>query len=305
MSSPKFIRLVLNGKSSANEEVRSAVGKLRELGHRVDVRVTWEFGDAARYAKEAALDGADVVVAGGGDGSVNEVTAGLMSLEDPRTIDVAILPLGTANDFATGCQIPTQDPLAALRLAAEGESATIDIGRCNDHYFVNVASGGFGAEVTTNTPPELKKAIGGAAYALTGLVTAAKMTSRRCELSLPNGETHRGNVFVMEVGNGRQCGGGQQVTPHALLDDGLLDLMLVHNVDLMSFGNLVNEWVTLGDPANQNISYAQLASFKIECDEPLQVNLDGEPISERVFEFRAVPGAIRLILPPNAPPLHN
>lgn len=300
MSKPRFVRVVLNGKSSGNANVRAAVMAVRKLGHRVDVRVTWEFGDAARYAKEAAVDGADVVVAAGGDGSINEVVSGLMTLDHPRSVKLGIIPLGTANDFATGCGIPIGDPLAALRLAADGEATAIDIGQVNEQYFVNVASGGFGAEVTATTPPELKKALGGAAYALHGIATAATMTPRHCTLTLPNGQSHEGNVFILEVGNGRQCGGGQRVTPHALLDDGLLDLMVVHDVNLITFGDLVNQWVTLGDERNQNISYLQLESFKIECDEPLQINLDGEPVCERVYEFRAVPKAIRLILPPDS-----
>ena len=299
----RFVRVVLNGKSSGNEAVRAAVETVRAEGHQVEVRATWEFGDAARYAADAVQDGADVVVAGGGDGTVNEVVSGLMSTETPLKSALAILPLGTANDFATGCGIPIGDPLAALRLAATGDSFAIDIGQANERYFVNVASGGFGAEVTTQTPTQLKKALGGAAYAVTGIATAAKMTPHACTLKLPNGNSSSGDVFVLAIGNGRQSGGGQQVAPHAHINDGLLDLMVVHDVDLISFGNLVNEWIALGDESNQNISYAQLPSFRIECDELLQINLDGEPVHEKVYEFRAVHEAIRFVLPPNSPPL--
>lgn len=300
---PRLIRLILNGKSSGNEAVRSAVKKIREVGHRVEARVTWEFGDAARYTAEAVCDEVDVIVAAGGDGTVNEVVTGLMSTNGPTKCVVAILPLGTANDFATGCGIPIGDPLAALELAAVGNAIPIDIGQANEEYFVNVASGGFGAEVTTNTPPQLKKALGGAAYAVMGVATAAQMTPHRCTVTLPNGETRKGDIFVLTVGNGRQCGGGQQVAPHAFINDGLLDLMVVHDVDLLNFGNLVNEWISLGDESNQNISYAQLPSFRIECEKPLQINLDGEPIREKIYEFRAIPEAIRLVVPNTGAPL--
>ncbi len=299
----RFIRLVLNGKSAGNPQVRSAVSAVRDRGNRVDVRVTWEFGDAARYVAEAVEDGVDVIVAAGGDGTVNEVVSGMMATGKPAASALAIIPLGTANDFATGCGIPIGDPLAALQLAATGEAVAIDIGQANDRYFVNVASGGFGAEVTTQTPPKLKQALGGTAYVVTGIATAAKMTPHQCTVTLPTGESRQGSVFVLAVGNGRQAGGGQQLAPHALLNDGKLDLMAVHDVNLLSFGNLINEWVALGDESNQNISYAQLESFRIECDAPLPVNLDGEPVREQVYEFRAVPQAVRLVLPESGAPL--
>jgi lipid kinase YegS len=228
-----------------------------------------------------------------------------MSTDCATQSALAILPLGTANDFATGCGIPIGDPLAALELAVNGNAIPVDIGQANENYFVNVASGGFGAEITTKTPPQLKKAIGGAAYAMMGIVSAPNMTPRSCTVRLPDGETINGDVFVLTVGNGRQCGGGHQVAPQALINDGLLDLMVVHDVGLLSFGSLVNEWISPGDESNQNVSYAQLPSFRIECEQPLQINLDGEPVREKVYEFRVLPNAIRLVLPGNSPPVRR
>lgn len=299
----KVLRIILNGKSSGNEAVRSAVKTIRAEGFRVEVRVTWEFGDAARFADEALRDGVQIVVAAGGDGTVNEVIAGLIASESSHVADVAILPLGTANDFATACGIPTADPLAALRLAVSGSAVPIDIGQANDDYFVNIASGGFGAEVTVNTPKPLKKALGGAAYAIMGFANAAKLAPRRCVLTLPDGESHEGDVYILAVGNGRQAGGGQPVCPRAVLNDGLLDLLVVHDVKLMSFGNLINEWLSLGDDSNQSISYLQLESFRIQSDESFQINLDGEPVWSNIFDFRAIPNAIRLVLPSRGAPL--
>jgi YegS/Rv2252/BmrU family lipid kinase len=188
------MRLILNGKSAGNDMVRAAVGEIRRLGHTLEVRVTWETGDAARYAVDAAGVGIDVVIAGGGDGTINEVVCGMLRA-DATTPAVAVLPLGTANDFANGCGIPTDDPLAALKLAATGQIHPIDVGQANDRYFINVASGGFGAEVTANTPPELKRALGGTAYSLMGVITAAKMTAH---LNL-DGEPVREKVYDFRV----------------------------------------------------------------------------------------------------------
>ena len=299
------MRLILNGKSAGEPPIRTAVNQLRQEGISVEVRVTWEFGDAARYTAEAAEDQVDVVIAGGGDGTINEVTCGMLQTDAITKPAIGILPLGTANDFARGCRIPVGDPIAALRFAAEGPIVPIDIGEANGRYFVNVASGGFGAEVTANTPPELKKAIGGAAYSLMGVVTAAKMTPHRCQVTLADGTTRQGELFAMAVGNSIQCGGGQQLTPHALLDDGLLDLIIVHDVDLQSFGNVLSEMNRLRDETNRNISYVQVESFKIESESPIQVNLDGEPIRENAYEFRVLHKALNFVLPTEAPLVAN
>jgi lipid kinase YegS len=165
-------RLILNGKKADRPDVRAAVAAIRAAGHPLEVRVTWERGDAARLVAEAVADGVTRVIAGGGDGSVNEVAAGLVAIEPARRPDLGILPLGTANDFATACGIPS-DPVAALQLAVEGRAVPADVGRCNEAVFVNVASGGFGAEITADTPVALKNFLGGGAYTLMGLLKAA------------------------------------------------------------------------------------------------------------------------------------
>ena len=117
----RHLRLILHGKAAGVPEIRQAVEAVRNRGHRLDVRVTWEAGDSIRYAKEAAADGVETVVAGGGDGTLNEVAAGVVDGSGPPSCCLGLLPLGTANDFAKACGIPVDNPEAALMLAAEGE----------------------------------------------------------------------------------------------------------------------------------------------------------------------------------------
>ena len=146
----KMVRLILNGKIAGNDALRVAVARQRAAGHRIEVRVTWEKGDARRFVSEA--DTADLLIAAGGDGTLNEVVHGLMDLSKPTRPILGIVPLGTGNDFATGCGIP-RDPAKALALCMRGEAVPIDIGKANDHLFINAASSGFGAEITgTQTP---------------------------------------------------------------------------------------------------------------------------------------------------------
>lgn len=152
--------LIINGKSSGNEEVRAAVNLLRHEGQTLHVRVTWELGDAARYVKEASQLRVETVIAGGGDGTINEVAAALAQLPAEFRPILGILPLGTANDFATACSIPLQPDLA-LQLAIKGRAVPIDLAKVNDErYFINMATGGFGTRITTETPEKLKAALG-------------------------------------------------------------------------------------------------------------------------------------------------
>jgi lipid kinase YegS len=300
MPQPRSMRLVINGKAAADPALRAAVATIRKAGTPVEVCVTWESGDASRFAKGAAERGVEVVVAAGGDGTVSEVVDGLVRAGTDHATSAAVVPFGTANDFATACGIPRGDPLAALQLAAAGSARPIDVGQANDRYFVNVASGGFGAKVTAETPPQMKKVLGGAAYSLMGLVTAAKMTPYRGKLITPEEEQH-GSMILMAVGNGRLAGGGYPVAPRAMLDDHLLDVMIVVDVEPRDFGVLLGELMNLGDSNNRFAIYRQLEAFRIESESPLHMNLDGEPVAETAFDFRALPRRIRSILPDECP----
>ena len=295
------MRVVVNGKAAADPLLRPAIGQLRDEGYQVEIRVTWEAGDAARYAAAATKEGLDVVLAAGGDGTINEVASGVLSVDASPSTALAVIPYGTANDFATGIGVLKGDPLKALKLAAEGVATPIDVGKVNDRIFVNVTSGGFGAEVTANTPPQMKKALGGAAYSLMGLVTAAKMNPYECRFTTPDGTDREGLLLIMAVGNSRQCGGGYQVTPKALLNDGLLDVVVVHDADVQQFGLVLNELLNLTAKTNRFITYEQVPEFTLESTRQLQLNLDGEPYRDSKFHFEVLPNALPFVLGPDAP----
>lgn len=295
---PRSLRLILNGKSAGDEVLRETVTKLRDAGHRIEVRVTWETGDAQRYVTE--VEGIDAVIAAGGDGTVNEVVHGLMELPTERRPAFGVVPLGTANDFASGCGIPLEVP-AALALCATGAVVPIDVGKANDRWFINAASSGFGAEVTANTPPELKRLLGGAAYTLTGSVLAINFQPHEGRLILPDGE-FTGRSVVAIVGNGRQTGGGKSVTPKAVLNDGLLDVLVIREIPPTALIQAVKELQAL-EHNGEYVFYRQVPWAEFHPTEPLPINLDGEPVSFDRVRYEAVPGALRFIAPPDCPEL--
>jgi len=255
--------LILNGKGAGNEELREAVGALRKEGIELFVRVTWEYGDALRYVAEAVALGCDTVIAGGGDGTINEVAGALAQLEGPRPI-LGIVPLGTANDFATACNIPLA-PEQALLLAIKGRAEAIDLAQVNDkHFFINMATGGFGTRITTETPEKLKAALGGVSYFIHGLLRLDTLKADRCEIKGPD-FSWEGDALVIGIGNGRQAGGGQQICPEALINDGLLQLRLLTSEELLpSFLRSL-----LNNEENKNIVSAHLPWLEITATHDL------------------------------------
>jgi lipid kinase YegS len=290
------VQLILNGKVAGNDALRAAVVGQREAGHRIEVRVTWEKGDARRFVLEAGE--VDLLIAAGGDGTLNEVVHGLMDLSVVARPVLGVVPLGTANDFATGCDIP-RDPEKALALCIEGEALPIDVGKANEHWFLNVASVGFGAEVTATTSPDLKRLLGPVAYTVMGAILAINVHQYHGRLTLPDREiTGSGPVAI--VGNGRQTGGGVQVAPRACIDDGLLDVLVVRHIPAAALLTAARELQQLS-PEGEYISYWQTPWVEVHPDEVVPVNLDGEPMEFSSVRYEAVPRAIRVTVPPNCP----
>ena len=295
--SPRTLRLIINGKAVGNEELRQGVAALREAGHDVEVRVTWENGDARRWAAEAG--GAEVVVAAGGDGTVHEVLQGLMDRPAVERPALGVVPMGTANDLANGCGIPLGLP-DALQLCATGTPVPIDVALANDHWFINAASSGFGAEVTVNTPPELKRLLGGAAYTVMAALLAINFKPSQGRLVFPDGELH-GSAVVAIIGNGRQTG-GKPVTPKALINDGLLDVLVIREVPASGLLQAGRELQAL-EPDGEYIFYRQVPWVEFHPTEPMPINLDGEPVNFASVRYQTVSGALRLIVPADCPAL--
>src|SRR5437773_11364711 len=267
------VQLILNGKAAGNDALQTAVERQRAAGHSIEVRVTLEKVDARRFVAEAGE--VYLLIAAGGDGTLNEVVHGLMDLPTVARPVLGLVPLGTANDFAIGCDIP-HDPEQALALCMEGAAAPVDVGKANEHWFLNAASIGFGAEITATTPPELKNLLGPAAYAVMGAVLAMNVHHYRGRLTLPDCEI-AGSGPVAIVGNGRQAGGGVQVTPRARVDDGLLDVLSVRDIPALALLTAARELHELS-PDGEYINDWQTPWAEVHTDEDIPVNLDGEPM---------------------------
>lgn len=298
------LTLILNGKAADDVALQDAISKLREEGCEIKVEVSTKSNgvDKAldKLASELAGQSKLTIVAGGGDGTVNAVLGGAYQRGLHEKCSFGILPMGTANDLARAVGIPQNDPLAALRLILDTEPQPVDIGLVEDKPFVNMVTGGFGAQVTVETDPELKRYLGGFAYALSGLSRLGELESSEGRITGENFEWE-GRFLALAVGNGRQAGGGLPLCPDAFIDDGNLDLMIV--TDFQDGIQLPTLEELLSPEPDQKPSGFIIRTtsqwFAMECRKSIQLNLDGEPMTYRKVKLEAHKHALRLHMGPN------
>ena len=295
------VRLLLNGKKAAQQDIRDAVYQLRREGHEIEVRVTWEGGDIERMVSECHEQGVTRLIAGGGDGTINEVVDALLN-HDAGSLEVAILPLGTANDFATACKIPTESAYEALLLGITGEAVKVDAARANERHFINIATAGFGAQVTATTPVALKNFLGGGAYTLSGLVQAINFQPFDGIVKY-DGKVVKSNVVVGAVCNGRMAGGGQPLSPGSFINDGLLDVVSLEEFTPTEIPAVIDELMQGDAFSGKFVKRNQVRSLEWSSDSVMPVNLDGEPLNAKQITFEVLPGAIKLVLPRLCPVL--
>jgi len=302
--------LIINGKSAGNPALREAVNDQRQAGMQITVRATWEGGDAADIAELSDAMGITHVIACGGDGTVSEVMNGLMRLPHDRRPVLGMVPLGSANDFATSVGLPLE-PGAALAIARTLRSYPIDVVRVtagakeesSTSYYINMTTGGFGAEITSSTPKTLKRLLGGGAYSLMGALKAWRHRSYRGTLHWDEKE-ESASLLLLALGNGRQSGGGQVLGPRAKLDDGRLDVLLVKDFSSVTeLTKLISELQSF-PYEGRFVRYFTTTQLKVTTqagDSPWPLTLDGEARCYDHFCAEVVPLALRVLLPEDCP----
>ena len=285
--------------SAAVDGLRPHVQRLREAGNQVWARLPFESPDAAEFAREGAERGADLIIAAGGDGTVHHVANGLHAhlCRTGKAPMLGIVPLGTGNDLA-GALCISSDPAAAMEIALTGRPTPIDIASLNGGCFVNVSTGGVGAEATEEASDEVKRVLGRLAYLVTGLKKFAALDPSRARFSTPEGEVYHGPFLIFAVGNGPRTGGGNFLTPQAKLEDGLLDLCVVKEMSRMDLFKLLPD-LRAGNHLNHPaVLYHRAREFTIEPEARISVNADGEPQAAERYVYGISPHRLTVMLPP-------
>ncbi len=259
-------------------------------------------GHLAELAREAALDGAELLVVVGGDGSVNEVANGLAGLG--RQPEVAIVPRGTGWDFSRTFGIPRKVD-DAVHVALEGDVRTIDVGRASYRAwdgsdattsFANVASAGMSGAIAQRAN-ETTKALGGkASYLWATFAVFSGWEATEIEVVV-DGQRRTGRMFDVVVANGRFFGGGLQICPEAEPDDGLFDVLTIGDVtkrDLVLTMPKMYRGTHLPHPKAELL---RGPSVTVTSETPLPIELDGEQPGTTPATFEVAAGALRLRVP--------
>ena len=252
-----------------------------------------------KQAIDAHGASADRIVIGGGDGTISAALPALLRLGKP----LAVLPLGTANDFARTLGVP-DDVKAAAETALGGRKHRIDVGKVNGRPFINVASVGLAAKVTEEQSTRLKRRWRILSYLISLWRAAWAARPFYLEIELDGAPAWSGAVYQVSVGNGRFHGGGLTVSDHAALDDGKFDLYLVCPGAA---------WQLLAAATHLKFGFAKPDLLKrgratqvtLRTATPRPINVDGELDATTPATFELIPAALTVIVPRTLPAGHR
>ncbi|MEJ7631807.1 MAG: lipid kinase [Rubrobacteraceae bacterium] len=296
------VALIVNTRSRTGERVFfQALDRLQELN--VPLGATYALRDPARLPEtvnEVLNDerGCDLLVLGGGDGTVSSVVDSLAH----HQATLGLLPLGTANDFARTLDIPS-DVNGACDTIAHGKMVDVDLGLAGENYYVNVATAGLGAGVTQALSPMLKRRAGALAYPMAAIRAFLKHEPFSATLTFPDGDhepVQLERLLQVAVGNGRFYGGGMVVAPDSGIDDKTLDVYAIgmgRHSDL--FG--VARYFKSGDfIRSEGVSQFHTTRARLETTPDMPVNIDGEVVAMTPQDFSVAHNALRVLVPQNS-----
>jgi len=260
-------------------------------------------GHATSLAEQAARDGFDVVVAMGGDGTVHEIVNGLMQVEADKRPALAVVPIGSGNDFAYSCGIDMELQQSILRVF-KGTPAPVDLGRITDgsgrsQYWDN--SAGFLFDAAINIQSRKITRIYGFMMYLTATVKSIIENYDPTHLTITvDGETFERDLLMLTVGNGAREGGGFLVTPSAKNDDGILDYLMVAPISRLMMFQLLPVVMQGKHGRYPFVTLKQFKQIELEADRAVPIHLDGElwaPYEADVRKVRIeiIPAAIQVI----------
>ena len=260
------------GRSKPRGPLFDAAALFSQAGYLLSIRQTESPGDAIKIAAECGED-TDVVVAVGGDGTLNQTISGLMSLEQRPLL--GYLPRGSTNDFAASLEIPS-DPVQAAEAIVRGQRRQLDIGRFGERIFVYVASFGAFTRTSYTASQDVKNALGHFGYLLESLRDLDTLRPYKVRITA-DGETLDGEYLFGAVANSTSIAGMMKLErEEVILDDGLFELLLVpHPQNAAELQNLI--WALLNQQYNSGgLIFRHVSALHVETDEDLPWSLDGE-----------------------------
>lgn len=272
----KRARIIYNptsGRELFRKHLPEVLEKMEKAGYETSCHATTCEGDAIQAATFAVERKFDLVIAVGGDGTLNEVVSGIAKFEDrPK---VGLIPMGTTNDFARAVHIP-RDITKAVDIILKGDSIPVDIGLMNDdRYFINIAGGGRLTELTYEVPSKLKTVLGQMAYYLKGIEMIPSIRSSRVRIEY-DGQVFDDSAMMFLIGLTNSVGGFEKLAPDASINDGKFTLLILKELNMAEFirvASLALRGEHLSDP---HVIYAKASKITVTTKERVLLNLDGE-----------------------------
>jgi len=281
--------VILNPAARSDKAIRLREN-IQTLCGSMPMCLTSEAGDARQLASEAVQAGVELIIAAGGDGTVNEVVNGIGG----APVRLGILPVGTMNVFASELGIPHGNLERAWDVIERGKVVEVDLPQANDTHFIQLAGVGLDAEVVRKTTADSKRALGPLSYLLT-LVQVAAHKPSRVLLEAEGGHIREGSFAL--IGNGRLYGGPFPVFKRANLFDGLLDVLVFQN---QSHWDVVRYFQAIAfgtHPQLPDVEYFQTSSLRVTSEGDVPVELDGEIAGTLPCLFSISPQKLHVLVP--------
>lgn len=294
------VKVILNsygGRLSKQAKQASVEQALQKVGLDYQLETTSAPGHGTEIARQAAVEGWPVVVAAGGDGTINEVVNGLMQAadNDQPAGTLGIIPLGTANDLADALGVPRSIEDACQRIVT-GQTRIIDLGQVNGHYFANNSAIGLEPLVTI-AHDQMRLIKGNLRYILAAVKGILTKKTWHMRITWHNGQ-YEGPVVLVSVGNNCRTGGEFFMTPHAVLDDGLIDFVFGVGMSRWQLLRLLPKTFTGKHIDHPSVVYRQTTSLSITAYPPTPIQTDGEIIDNEATQihYRILPQKLRIIV---------
>jgi diacylglycerol kinase (ATP) len=272
----------------ASRLLRHATEFIGCAGYSVDIRLTECIGDGTRLARECALENPDLVLAAGGDGTLNEVVNGLVFTEVP----FAVLPRGTVNVFAREIGLP-RGLERQLQVVCEGRRHRVCLGKANNRFFLLMAGVGFDANVVEGVSPRLKRRIGRLAYVVSGFRTLFRLNPPMLDI-LVDGEERLAARHLI-VGNGRFYGGSFKVTPDASIRTPALDFCAFVGASRIDFMRYAWAIALFDHRRMKDVICRRCLRLTVQSGGRVPVQVDGDIYGELPMTFETVPDALTVI----------
>jgi diacylglycerol kinase (ATP) len=261
------ITIILN-PAAKGERARHLIARLQTLFPEADLLTTKRAGHARDLARQAAGRGDDIIIAAGGDGTINEVVNGMAG----SSSTLGLLPVGTVNVFAMELGVPSRLE-KAIEIIRQGVTRHLDLAEANGRFFVQLAGVGFDAQTVQNTDRQFKNALGPLSY----IVTAAQLALNKAPVLTVEAQgqkTAQGSFML--VGNGRYYGGPFQFFPEADMEDGLLDICLFKNLSHLDLIRYFQGILSGSHTRFKDVTYFKSAHIQVTADSEVPVEVDGE-----------------------------